>query len=512
MNVLIVDDDLLIRNWLSLFLNQLDEYDINLYEASDGVEALEICRTNSIDLVITDIKMPRLDGLGLIDILKKDFPKIRYCVLSSYDDFDYVKIALKEGALDYILKAEMKIEDLSKLLDKTLNDFKFEKRVNSGEVIHLQKINNQKSLFKDFLDNKISQEELLKNLNAELELNNLSIVLFTVEPYENINKFKVSDICTNTLTGRNINAICLPLDSKYFLSMYNCSSNVLEEQEEEYIKLISVLNNNLNKYLNIYLSQSINIICKGRDDLRDKFNQGLSIMEFKKYYNISSNKVNINLGQSSNKGKLAKSIQRSLDLGHYEKAVNLLSSYLNTSHKNYLIPSKIKSSVFTAMNLFLMVDMVLAADSKELYQKLDSIVKDLLNSETREEVEYNTKIFCNIYLDHINLKVSKISPPIQNAINFIQDNYGNKITLEDVANHVYLNSSYLSQLFKKEIGTSFGDYLTDIRIKQAKILIRESDKSMNEIAEKVGFANQNYFTKVFKKSVGLSPSEYKKCH
>ncbi|SHD76193.1 response regulator transcription factor [Schnuerera ultunensis] len=511
MNILIVDDDLLIRNWLSLFLNQLKEYEINLYEASDGVEALEICNANPIDLVITDIKMPRLNGIELINLLKKDFPKIRYCVLSSYDDFDYVKVALKAGALDYILKAEMKVEDLSQLLAKTVNDFKFEKIVNRGESGQLQKINSYKNLFNDYIagKNNLTQQELLEKLDKGLRLNNLCIVVFKIKSNKNINISKVSDICINTFVGENISAICFPLDYKHFVLMYNCSSNILEDQNEEYVKLISIFNNNLIKYLNTSLAESINIICKDYDNLKDKFNEVLKVIEFKNYYGISFSESNTNCNQQPNRAKLIRSIQNSLDFAYYEKAVNTLLHYLDTAHSNYLPPSKIKSSIVAAMNLFLMSDIVIEYDSKKLYEELDNIINTLLGSVTREEVRYTTRLFCNRYLNYVNSIASKISPSIQEAVDFINANYTNKITLEDVANHVYLNSSYLSQLFKKEMDISFGDYLKDLRIKKAKILIKETDKTMNDIAEELGFSSQNYFTKVFKKSTGLSPSEYK---
>ena len=126
MNVLIVEDDTMLRSWLSMLLSSLSDYQLRIHEAQDGLDALEICRRMPVELVITDIKMPRMDGLQLIQCLKKDFPEIRTAVLSSFDDFSFVKAALQYGALDYILKAEMTVKDLSQLLDKVQNDFQIE--------------------------------------------------------------------------------------------------------------------------------------------------------------------------------------------------------------------------------------------------------------------------------------------------------------------------------------------------------------------------------------------------
>ena len=105
MKILIVEDDTMLRNWLSMLLSSLSDYQLQIYEAGDGLEALEVCQTTPVELVITDIKMPRMDGLQLIQKLKESDPEIRTAVLSSYDDFSFVKVALQYGALDYILKA-----------------------------------------------------------------------------------------------------------------------------------------------------------------------------------------------------------------------------------------------------------------------------------------------------------------------------------------------------------------------------------------------------------------------
>jgi len=150
MNILIVDDDAIIRNWLSMLLKQLHQYEITLFEATDGLEALNICAVSPIDLVITDIKMPQMNGIELISRLKNEYPQIRTSVLSSYDEFEYVRIALKSGALDYTLKAEMKLEDITALLEKTLNNIKMEESVQQGLSSYYSAIAETISLANNF--------------------------------------------------------------------------------------------------------------------------------------------------------------------------------------------------------------------------------------------------------------------------------------------------------------------------------------------------------------------------
>jgi len=171
MNLLIVEDDTMLRNWLSMLLNSLTGYQLQIHEACDGLEALEICEKFPIDLVITDIKMPRMDGLQLIQCLQERYPRIRTAVLSSYDDFSFVKIALQYGSLDYILKAEMTVKDLSQLLDKVQNDFRVEHSLASGISPDYRKISAaQKAMAELFDVNVPAISKHLSNIFEEGEL------------------------------------------------------------------------------------------------------------------------------------------------------------------------------------------------------------------------------------------------------------------------------------------------------------------------------------------------------
>lgn len=116
--VFIVDDEKLLRQGF-IHMENWSEYEFSIAgEASDGEEALRLIEKQKPDIVVTDIRMPRMDGVELTKILKQKYPEIQVIVLSSYNDFDYVKETLKVGALDYILKPKMKFSDLLESLQK----------------------------------------------------------------------------------------------------------------------------------------------------------------------------------------------------------------------------------------------------------------------------------------------------------------------------------------------------------------------------------------------------------
>jgi len=185
---------------------------------------------------------------------------------------------------------------------------------------------------------------------------------------------------------------------------------------------------------------------------------------------------------------------------------------MQNAHRQNVYPSKIKSVLSSALNLFITSEVLIKADHQVLNETLDSKIKSVLDSQNEGELSENLRKFCKEFLSISNSFTIGISISIKKALEFIDHNYMNKMTLDDVANYVYLNSSYLSQLFKKEMGISFGEYLESIRLKHAKELIKNSNKPMSDIAEEVGFSSQNYFTRVFKKATSLSPAKYKERH
>jgi len=161
------------------------------------------------------------------------------------------------------------------------------------------------------------------------------------------------------------------------------------------------------------------------------------------------------------------------------------------------------------MNVFLTYAALLDSNNV-LEESMLCFVDHVIHATTAEGMQNIAEQFCKFYLEQMQAINQNISSVIKLAVSYINKNYNTKITLDNVAAQVFLNPSYLSQLFKKEMNIQFGDYLERIRINKAKELIRNSNKAMSEISEIVGFSNQNYFNKVFKKVTGVNPLKYRK--
>ncbi|SDI34469.1 response regulator transcription factor [Proteiniclasticum ruminis] len=513
MKILLVDDDQLIRNWLKLFLEQLaDQYVFDIEEASDGMEAVELLERFDADLLITDIKMPRMDGMELVRYLKEHKPNTRSCVLSSYDEFDYVKVALRAGALDYILKAEMRLEDISSLLSKVEADLKNGTEVEIEKDM-LIKIKKHEELFQEMKKQPTSYENsaFLSLFSTNLTTGNLHICSFTTTRFNPDSRFETCAYIKTVLHTMGRHSIVFPVEDQ-FLLLYCSDTHIPEMQREEFIKTVTILSQNLQKYLNIKIGTIVDTMLKDSDVLYLKVVESIDLLKCKAYYLWENFPINSEGFDSFKRSSAIMQLQKLIDNGSYQEAVTSLESHLKNIHDVHTHPKKVQAFLSTSLSLFITSELVIKSDDAKIVEQLDELLRNVLNAKTAEGAQGSLHQFMQMFFSLCQDKQLDLSPPIKNALQYINAHYQTKLTLEDVSSHVYLNSSYLSQLFKKEMGIAFGEYLENMRIRYAKNLIKSTHLSMNEISEKVGFSSQNYFTRVFKKVTGLSPARYKEKH
>lgn len=509
MNILVVDDDALIRNWLSMLLRRAKGPAATIWEATDGVTALEICAKTPMDLVITDIKMPRINGIELIGTLRERHPKTRTAVLSSYDDFDYVRVALKCGALDYIRKAEMQMEDIEALLEKTVRDIELEATRKRGQQPAYAALADRKLGFARYLEGKTTLAAYLASAQPPLEAAELSLVLIRMaEPEDReLPQYAVAGVCVDTLKTESFAGTAFAWSKDYYVLLYNSAETVPEKRQAEYQKLITLLDKNLETYVGVPLSNSIYLLCRSEDSLADLFSKGLDVMDFRQYYGTPAPQ---NFSQeSSGRRQQVTDMQKALEVKDYPGAAAILKARLQKAHAARLVPRRVKALAVAGINV-LLTALAAIAEQSDVMDRLGTYPTAVAEAASREKLAGIVNQFCAQFLAHTQTLQRQLSPTVRDALLFIEENYPSKITLDDVAAHVFLNRSYLSQLFKKEMQLPFGDYLEQVRIEKAKYLIRNSKKPMGEIAEATGFSNQNYFARVFKNATGVSPLKYKR--
>ncbi|AGC69605.1 Two component transcriptional regulator, AraC family [Thermoclostridium stercorarium subsp. stercorarium DSM 8532] len=531
--VMIIDDEPIIRKGIKNILNW-EKFDCEVCaEASDGEEGKILIEKYRPDILITDIRMPGTDGLKMISEVKALIPDCKIIVLTGYRDFDYVQEALKLGVFDFVLKPS-KIEELTTIIHRAVEELK--KLKNRAE-----EFNKLKKLFEQNIP--ILREKFLYDLMYEIYPNTEEILpraellgvkiesffLLVVEIDTDENK-KLSQYEKNLYLFGIVNT---------FMDVFSDSFSVIDvplkdrgvafilqggNEKEKLHNLISDKCNYLQELLiNCFgFTVTVAVSSEGRGimQLPEKFRECIEALERKFYigngtvifYNDMSGflkfedysvleeyqKLLLDGIKTGNEAIVMKRIEdikkyiNSLDHLNMEYLKNFywgIITYINNIRLSVAMASN--ESKVESINIISLHNMI---SKSENINELNDLLKEVSLSITAKINNYNNK---------------SIKLILRNALEYIHQHYSEQLTLNDVAEHVYVSPSYLSRMFKKELGKNFVDYLNGLRIEKAKELLMDPKYKTYEVAEIVGIPDAHYFSRLFKKYEGLSPTEYR---
>lgn len=513
MKILIADDDVLIRKWLGLLIRQAEKYDTELYQAENGEEALAIIQEVPVDLLITDIKMPVVDGVELIRKVREIHPDIRIVVLSAYDDYNYVRTTLKNGVLDYLLKAEMDMEDIHAILHTVEQDMFLENTMEQDNREQmLEDCLPQAELFRGFWeDESVSADEFLEKSGAGLGRAHLFLSMVCMDARGKImlSHSKIIVIISNILKGKNICNVVLPYYDDRFIILYNSQETVFEKQKEENGLLMAYIDAALKRYLDCRIQYSVNVRLNSVEELRSKIMEEEQVLLKKQYYQDPELQVLQNAEkEEAFVVKYKDQIKYALDNRHPVQAGELLQRFIRKSHGERLSPKIILAGCTGIM--YDLMNYIVSVTGEDNISRTEEMIVRLMKIQTALELEEYMKEHIEQFYEITGSSPRKYSPSIEKSILYIEENCTEKISLEQVAGKVFLNKNYFSELFKKEVGMNYNDYLNEARIRKACAYIASGEYSLSQVAQMTGFSDQNYFAKIFKKVVGETPMGYRK--
>lgn len=507
--VLLVDDDTIVR----ITLRSLIDWGQYGYEiaadASNGEQALRYLKEHPVDLLITDMKMPIMDGIWLLHELSVRNAMPCTVVLSGYDDFKLVRESFRMGACDYLLKSDITGEMLSALLTKLNQEYLAgeteEAKEPAREKVLVDMATGKAALDRSFfgMDYYLIQFEI-DDFNQHVARFGADLQGGLTEPFLEFAR-QIPRVAARCVLGS--------LSPSRYLMLYQASDQ--EQSRENVVSACKQLKNVWNNFMNLPVSAGISQLGRTPEEFIDCFEtagrqlelhylkgrgtvcypweagqlEGGRIARAQADYDklIHGIQMNDELAVEAEKQKLFERIQaKGLEDGRMEclAVIFLIGRALRDIQQN----------VWAAVQ-----------EDVDYYQKLGR----LLDSRSLE-------IWMNNYLrwilDYQSHAVdSRQADMMIRAKRFIMDNYSNpELTLGSVAGYVGLNDKYFSTRFTKETGNTFSNFLTDLRIRKAKELMDKTDLKMYEISLQVGYNNVEHFTRVFKKVCQISPSAYKK--
>lgn len=494
LKILIVDDEFLVRVGLESTI-PWNEHGFHVVgSARNGKEAIPLFEKYDPDILLTDIKMPVMGGLLLIETLKKIKPSLVAIILSHYDDFNYAQEALKLGANDYILKSEFSPDNIIKTINRHVHNDAYtgNQTLSQEDEILYQDFNSENNLTeihnrcKHFIADKAFAAMIIK-LNYRLQKDDNKCNFDFIKAYQNISS-NIPSFGFASLSFFNINREVLYI------------FKVDDANNDAYLNYVELIRANASQYLGIDTSLGVSSTFSSINELEQAISeayQGLDQSFFETSGISTYNENTVNTPYSK------------LDTAFLMQCI-LTRDYLSIN--NYI------EQVFIHLENEKNID-----STKQAYYELMAFVKEIAE-------EHNLSIRLNhdfddfqgfesfkSYILAIFNQLSQRKTPsysfiISKCIKYVEENYTENISLSDLAEYTHKSKSYLSTLFKLETNVNFSIFLINFRIEKAKQLLKKTDNKVYEIAEKVGFNNPYYFSKVFKETTGLCCKDYRDRH
>ncbi len=543
--IMLVEDEPIVRLAIKSLINWEEKGFYIECEASNGKQALKLLEENpDIDIIVTDINMPVMDGLELISEVVKKKPDTEIIVLSAYNDYDWVRKSFKFGVNDYILKTEMEPEGILKIIEGAAA--KIEKRKEAqvsrkgynggGQDLRWRK----DILLKELLEGGSMENFCEKSSGSGMKLNRSStaICYLWIDDYQTIkerymnNSLKaftqsvlnsIDQILKDTNAGE---VLCQsPEEFILFMSFDETSQKLVRNKLADIVGRIQY---SLKNYVNISVSVGISdmrnnhrkivdLLEQAKQNVKLRFIVGKGKMIFPETVNTimwrnSENNIKNEHRKESIIGKEADFL-RELGAVDEEKTFYELEKLftvirLNSSKKIEQVYSSYMELIFITISYLSKI----GKETEEVFGTEIDFYEKILRFETRDEIENWIKNMISWILNYLKeYKTSKQNRIIANAKHFIKMNYANSgLSLKMVSEFVELSESHFSTTFTREVGETFTDYLTRLRLEKAKELIADTNLKLYEISERVGYINAEHFSRIFKKVVGCSPKDYKK--
>ncbi len=510
--VLIVDDERIIRDGLSVMIDW-EDFELSLIgTAENGIDAFEIINKQLPDIVITDIKMPGMNGLDLISKVNEVYPKIKFVVLSGYGEFDFANKAMKYGVKHYILKP-CDENDIIEVLEKIITEIKHaekkERILNEMQYSLIKVLPQVKEQFlRDFILKKIYSKNDCKEFMKLFDIvdDKFRFLVFKTQGDSDLfEKLALKNIAEELIGNEKVSLSTI-LNENILLLIYSLTFSELSKRIEK-VKRAFLDYYNFDIYVAVTEEHSFYQIPLMYDEaiecLKYSFYLGEGGIITKKDIDFTGKEKNNTWNYDYDMiGDLIKT-------GNIDDMRNQIENFFIELEMQKL---EINITRTYCMDLFLSI--VRQCNQDEMNELLKEIIKIQDMNTLNHIYEFIKPIAFKIAEKNYLKTTQSYSKVIEEVINCINNNLSNpELSLKWIANEIlYMNVDYLGKLFSKETNEKFSQYVMRVRMEKAKDLLdSQNEYKIFEVTEQVGFAdNTQYFSQVFKKFTGNTPSEYKK--
>ena len=529
-SVLLVDDE---EDVIRIIMKKLDWESMGLViigHAANGVEALEMAEELSPDIVMTDIKMPYMDGLTLCKKLKELSRTIRVIIFSGFDEFEYAKEAIKMEAAEYLLKPVNAVE-LKEVFERVKNDLdrELDEKRNTDKLraYYMESLPVlQESFYMALLEGRIAPEQIGRYMDSyQVQLQGpyyvvavLHISQQSLEEESRMDPFlqavSVRKFAEEQVEDRWRSRVVIYLGDIIMISQMHSREEMLEYTNE-----MDRLCRMAKKVCNARITAGIGYLCDNLEQLPLSYQGAKQAVSYRVLYGntraISISEVepaeHVELNWEDVYSTYIQQIMKKVRVGEQdglEKAISQFTEWLSgeqiSMQKYRIVMMELVAELFrftASHNL----------NPENVFGGNVDVYSQVLQMESAEVLDRWLRRVCtNLQNAVMNERQDSTKFFVKNAEEYVKEHFADQdLGVDEVCRKLNVSAAYFSTIFKKETGKTFVRYLTDYRMEKAVNMLMTGNEKTYVIAEKVGYTEPNYFSYVFKKQFGMSPSKYK---
>lgn len=516
--VLIVEDEIFVRLGIKMSVEwkKLDMEVIG--DVANGKQALEIYEKEHPDIIMTDLKMPVMDGMELIRRIREKDHTVRILILSCLKEFHLVQQAISMNVSDYILKLTMTQEDMERILQKTKDELDMLKERKKEETGNSEE--ERRNILRDFFYYDTFIKDNLKSKFERMELpfgeRNLLMAVLEIDAYDQLQqRFRdeygvlVSSALLNVLTellqeyGRGM--LIDDREKRYILITEQGSVEQKSDAERFFLQFLKRIKKTLTVYFRTDVTIGVSQLYDGYENLRTMYQQCSYCLEEKFYHSLGEILLFSDIKKSDKAVIVTEKLKRvTAEKSGDGRIESLMEQGIEAFMQNPV--PEVLLHFFVHMVHLEVYNVIMEGHKR--FAITDEYVRQMERAETLDQI---VAVYQDLrYQLYENPQGQKMNKTVSSIINYISKNYGKNMPLEEIADAVGLSANYICSLFKKEMGVNLFSYIMEYRINRAKELLLSTNMKSYEIAEKTGFSDESYFSRSFKRVTGQSPIEFKR--
>lgn len=529
--VFLVEDEGIIRSGVKKSINWEQEGYEFVGEASDGELAYPMILKEKPDILITDIRMPFMDGLELSRLVKKELPDIKILILSGYDEFEYAKKAIKIGVTEYLLKpiSAAKLTEVLNAVAETIRQENEEKNLLETYFAEMRENTERDKmrLFEKLLMGDLSMGEILEageRFGMNLGASCYKIVLFKI--LANLENHVYAEQMVDACSAVEQAASMMEGVYVFQRGVEGWAFLLTAQDEKSMEESAKILYQNLKQAMKNYtqleyfggIGSTVPRIRSLKQSFREadrafaarfveEANQIISQKEFEK----NQMEEGLKMQGVVQIGKSREMLQKFLSNGTREEVKAFSDAYISRIEEENIRSTMVRQYVVIDVCIVILSFCERISSANRLQEEAEELQKMMQKIHSLSEIK---KYVVRLLNEAIELRDAesgrRYSDLIAAAKKEIENHYmTEEISLNTVAISVGMSPSYFSSIFSKEAGKTFVEYLTEVRIEKAKEFLMCSSMKTSEIGYEVGYKDPHYFSYIFKKVQGCSPKEYR---